>query len=116
MNTSTEPRPQQCTLDPTRGLMYVKWQDGHESLIPLTTVRYHCPCATCREQRRRADADDLTEIFAGANTEPTSAQPAGNYALRISWADGHASGIYTWEYLRRMCPCEECVKKRTTTE
>jgi DUF971 family protein len=32
----------------------------------------------------------------------------GAYALRIFWNDGHSSGIYSWEHLRRICPCDEC--------
>jgi DUF971 family protein len=32
----------------------------------------------------------------------------GRYALQFNWADGHSSGIYSWEYLRRMCQCAEC--------
>jgi DUF971 family protein len=29
----------------------------------------------------------------------------GNYALQLIWADGHSYGIYSWEYLRQLCPC-----------
>ena len=31
----------------------------------------------------------------------------GNYALQLVWKDGHSYGIYTWEYLRQLCPCGE---------
>jgi DUF971 family protein len=31
-----------------------------------------------------------------------SVEPVGNYAIRIHWSDGHSTGIYTWEYLRRL--------------
>ena len=27
----------------------------------------------------------------------------GNYAMQISFDDGHKTGIYSWEYLRRLC-------------
>lgn len=30
----------------------------------------------------------------------------GNYALQFAWDDGHHTGIYTWEYLKRLCPPE----------
>ena len=36
------------------------------------------------------------------------AEPVGNYAIRINWSDGHNSGIYSWEHLRRICQCEQC--------
>lgn len=31
----------------------------------------------------------------------------GNYAIQLSWQDGHRYGIYTWDYLLNICPCEE---------
>ncbi len=36
-------------------------------------------------------------------------ESVGNYAVRMTWDDGHNSGIYTWERLRVMCPCQECL-------
>jgi DUF971 family protein len=39
-----------------------------------------------------------------------AAEPVGNYAIRINWSDGHNTGIYSWEHLRRICQCEECKK------
>jgi DUF971 family protein len=35
----------------------------------------------------------------------------GRYALSFHWNDGHQSGIYSWEYLRRVCQCEECKQR-----
>jgi DUF971 family protein len=32
----------------------------------------------------------------------------GSYAIRIDWSDGHDTGIYTFEYLRAICPCPSC--------
>jgi DUF971 family protein len=31
----------------------------------------------------------------------------GNYALQLNWSDGHNSGIYSWQFLRELCPCEK---------
>ena len=39
--------------------------------------------------------------------ELNSMEGVGNYALQLVWKDGHAYGIYTWEYLRQLCPCGE---------
>jgi DUF971 family protein len=41
--------------------------------------------------------------------------PVGNYAMNIVWKDGHATGIYSWEYLRRICPCSECTANQQGT-
>ena len=35
-------------------------------------------------------------------------EPVGNYAIRIQWSDGHSSGIYSYDHLRRICECAEC--------
>ena len=43
-----------------------------------------------------------------------SIEQSGNYALHIAWNDGHSSGIYSWDYLRRVCPCDECKATRNS--
>jgi DUF971 family protein len=40
--------------------------------------------------------------------KPVSAEPVGKYALKFKWNDGHELGIYSWKWLREICPCEEC--------
>jgi DUF971 family protein len=40
--------------------------------------------------------------------KPASAHAVGRYALQFNWQDGHTAGIYSWEYLRRVCQCREC--------
>jgi DUF971 family protein len=32
----------------------------------------------------------------------------GNYAIKVRWSDGHDTGIYTYEFLLSLCPCERC--------
>ena len=41
-----------------------------------------------------------------APVKPLEVTPVGKYALKFKWSDGHESGIYSWEYLRRVCQCE----------
>jgi len=43
-----------------------------------------------------------------APPRPTDVKPVGHYAVSFSWNDGHSSGIYSWDYLRRVCQCSEC--------
>jgi DUF971 family protein len=40
-----------------------------------------------------------------------SAHAVGNYALQIDFNDGHATGIYSFDFLRTICPCEECARE-----
>jgi DUF971 family protein len=30
-------------------------------------------------------------------------EPAGNYALKLTFDDGHDSGLFTWDYLEQLC-------------
>jgi DUF971 family protein len=43
-----------------------------------------------------------------AQARPTEVAKVGNYAIRFAWNDGHEHGIYSWDYLREWCPCEQC--------
>lgn len=77
----------------------IVWSDGHVSLYPWPYLRGWCPCASCQghEGERhfvRAATSDLVMIFA-----------VGRYALGFRWADGHDTGIYSYRYLRALCPC-----------
>lgn len=42
------------------------------------------------------------------STRMRNLEAVGTYALTIEWEDGHHYGIYTWDYLRALCPCPEC--------
>ena len=102
----------------------VTWQDGRVCTYSISYLRTMCPCASCktvREGTGQGSAPAPTEpapaqqqkkttrltILPGNFAQPLSAisaQLVGNYALRIEWSDQHASGIYSFEYLRKICP------------
>jgi DUF971 family protein len=104
-------KPRNITIDRNAGLLRITWPDGHASAYPLHWVRSHCPCATCRETRRAAALEtDLLKLHSGPlpSAEIAGAELVGNYAIRLIWKDGHDSGIYPFEALRRSCPCDKC--------
>jgi DUF971 family protein len=39
---------------------------------------------------------------------PVQIQYVGRYALQFTWSDGHDTGIYAFDYLRQLCPCDAC--------
>ena len=43
-----------------------------------------------------------------------AAHAVGNYALQIDFNDGHATGIYSFDFLRTICPCEDCAREYRT--
>jgi DUF971 family protein len=82
----------------------LKWGDGTESFIPLARLRRACPCAGCQGER-----DVLGHLHKGPD-QPLSTQsfalvtlvPVGSYAVQPVWADGHATGLYSFDYLKRL--------------
>ena len=104
-----QPRPSGITLDRERHELRISWEDGLESVYPLDALREACPCAVCRgghEYMGPAYDPDLRTIKPARRYEVRDVEVVGNYALRFYW-DDHDSGIYTWEYLRRISPPEE---------
>jgi DUF971 family protein len=84
------------------GELAIKWDDGRETFIPLEALRRHCPCAGCRGER-----DIMGNLYKGPDEplSPRSFQLArivnvGGYAIQPVWADGHATGIFSFDYLR----------------
>ena len=82
----------------------VKWEDGVESYIPLDELRRHCPCAGCK-----GEVDVLGNVYKGPDhaLSPDAFRlqrvvQVGGYAIQPVWADGHATGIYSFDYLKRI--------------
>jgi DUF971 family protein len=94
----------------------IDWVDGHKSAWSFAWLRDACPCATCVEERKlegRKPGQPKPKPAAvlpmyTPPAKPASAHAVGRYALQFNWQDGHTSGIYSWEYLRRSCQCREC--------
>jgi DUF971 family protein len=102
----------------------IDWQDGHRSAWTFAWLRDACPCATCVDERKNegrkigqphAKSAELLPMYK-APSKPASAHAVGRYALQFNWLDGHSSGIYSWEYLRRNCQCVECTFDQTETK
>lgn len=89
--------------------MVIEWADGHHSAYSYQYLRDQCPCATCLDSDPAppADAGPLP-MFGVGQLKPDKAELVGRYAMQIFWSDGHSSGIYTFDYLRELCPCAEC--------
>jgi DUF971 family protein len=94
----------------------IDWADGHKSAWGFGWLREACPCATCNEERtltgrKMGEAKPKPAVVLPMYTpppKPASAHPVGRYALQFNWQDGHSGGIYSWDYLRRVCQCGEC--------
>ncbi len=97
--------------------MTITWNDGHKSVYSFGLLRAACPCASCRGGHENMRPDPDEEVFHqqlpdSPQTRIGKVEAVGSYAINIQWEDGHSFGIYTWQYLRRLCPCPECRRAR----
>ncbi|HYT88375.1 MAG TPA: DUF971 domain-containing protein [Gemmataceae bacterium] len=93
--------------------LVIQWNDGHRSVYRWQHLRDHCPCASCREERLQPpDPFRLLQPAELTPLRPVALAPIGHYAYKITWSDGHDTGIYTLEHLRELCQCPECAKPR----
>jgi DUF971 family protein len=94
-------------------LIAIDWSDGFCAVLTLRSLRDACPCASCKGENimgtqyggleaSRSLNFGLTIIKPGMY-ELRTLTPVGNYAVSMEWADGHATGIYSWDILRRVC-------------
>jgi DUF971 family protein len=113
MNNIQKVAPTEIKRDGSSGL-YISWSDGRRDALPGEYLRRNCPCAGCKELRGdTSHAKPLTgkkpkkSLMVVENTidVETALQQiwgVGQYALGMSWGDGHDTGIYTFEYLREL--------------
>jgi DUF971 family protein len=84
--------------------LFIKWDDGTESRIDLKYLRDECPCATCKGEtvllKNYKPLKDKIEV--PGMYEIKNIEMAGNYAVQITWKDGHNTGIYSWVYLKKL--------------
>jgi DUF971 family protein len=78
-------------------VLEIVWADGHRCAYPHRILRGFCPCAGCQGHSGRV------RFQSGVNLELRDLEQVGNYALGLTWGDGHSSGIYSFQYLRRLC-------------
>lgn len=87
----------------------ITWRDNHQTTYTTKQLRAMCPCVTCQGEtvllhevapKPKGDNPQQFEII--------NISQVGSYAIQIEWGDGHNAGIYTWEYLRMNCPCDQC--------
>jgi DUF971 family protein len=92
--------PQAIRALKSNGVLEIVWPGGQLCRVPFKSLREECPCAECISEFTGERLLDPTSI--PADILPTGMAFVGNYALKISWSDGHSTGLYTWENLERL--------------
>lgn len=100
------PHPVEIEYKSATNALVMVFSDDHVSAYPTPYLRGYCPCARC--QGHSGDRAKWQEITTRAQVAVLNVEPVGNYALMISWGDGHDTGIYSFQKLREMCPCPKC--------
>lgn len=113
--TATDPKSVKVNLTSGSGVD-IEWNDGHVSHYTFPYLRDACPCAMCEEERGKSGrrpgeppkaAAGMLPMFK-PSAKPVSAEGVGKYAIKFAWNDNHDLGIYSWKFLREVCPCAEC--------
>ncbi len=102
------PRPLELRRLPETRRLRVTWDDGHTAEYDYDYLRGYCPCAGCQGH----SALGIKYHRPARPVEPISIQPVGNYAVSFHWSDAHATGIYRFDFLREICPCDACGEKK----
>ncbi|HEU4343001.1 MAG TPA: DUF971 domain-containing protein [Candidatus Binatia bacterium] len=90
----------------SRRVVRISWDDGHVGEYGEEYLRGYCPCALCQGHGTQ------TRFLAVPGATLNEIRAVGNYAVEFRWRDGHSTGIYTYGYLRSLCPCLACKNRR----
>jgi DUF971 family protein len=103
--------PKRIVASRSKGVLSIDWSDGVSCDYPISGLRAACPCAECRgghDEMGKPGSPEMLDIpvINKASTELERIEQVGNYAIQLYWKDGHSFGIYSWSYLRELCPKE----------
>lgn len=85
---------------PLTSQLEIEWNDGKKTAYTARDLRLACPCAACVNEingQRTLKPDSVPQEI-----KILSRQTVGRYALNIAFSDGHATGLYGFEYLRKL--------------
>lgn len=78
------------------------WSDGTEQFVSLRLLREACPCAVCEgEPDVMGNKVALKKQLTDESFILKKYEFVGGYGVQFFWGDGHGSGIYSFQYLRK---------------
>ncbi len=106
-------KPAGITANRNTKTLTIRWEDGHQSDYHFSLLRFACPCVECKGGHDNMSdlPDPAVFTMAAEESQRTAIEnivPIGSYAVSIEWGDGHSAGIYNWDFLRLLCPCDSC--------
>jgi DUF971 family protein len=99
MKTASRPWPRELVVRAGGQALSIAWDDGAIGEIPAELLRVESPSAEVQ-----GHGPSSRKLVTGKhNVAIVEAHPVGRYAVRMVFSDGHATGIYTWDLLKRFC-------------
>jgi len=92
-------RPTQILEESDRELS-INWSDDKETKYNAAQLRKSCPCASCVNEWTGEKV--LKDENVPADLSFSSISIVGNYALNFQFSDGHNTGIYSFQYLKKL--------------
>lgn len=83
--------------------LVIDWGDGLRSDFQMGDLRRQCPCASCRAERAEHANNPLRILkYDPQGVRVTDAKLVGNYAIQLTWSDGHDTGIFDFRFLHSL--------------
>ncbi len=101
--------PESIQVD-REGCVNVLWPDGHSGKHTPYVLRLNCECAQCKDEDSGRKLIDPKRI--PLDIKITGVNPVGRYGVAIAFSDGHNTGIYAFNRLRKVCECAMCIESK----
>ena len=85
--------PTDIKLHKASKTLTLTYASGEEYTLPAEFLRVHSPSAEVQGHGK-----PILQ-FGKINVGLSKLEPAGHYALKLTFDDGHDSGLFTWDYL-----------------
>ena len=87
--------PEEIRLSKAKDSLFVKFDNGYEITLTAELLRVESPSAEVQGH----GSGQKTTPAGKANVTIAAIEPVGNYAIRISFSDGHDTGLFSWDIL-----------------
>ncbi len=88
--------PTELKLDKDKRVLSVTFDDGAQFALPAELLRVLSPSAEVQGH----SPEQRVTVPGKKNVRIVQMEPVGTYAVRITFDDGHNTGLYIWNYLR----------------
>ena len=93
--TPNTPRPTDIRLHQASRKLDIRFDDGAQFTLPCEYLRVYSPSA---EVRGHGAGQEVLQV-GKEDVNITGIEPVGLYAIKLTFSDGHDTGLYSWDYL-----------------